>query len=199
MPLKFTLGMEIKDRIKQLMESMNMSQKDFARLLNMSSGSLSNIFLGRNRPTNNHTMAIHKAFPNVNINWLLFGEGQMYDQRPSSSAGNAPSLFEEGDNVTGGEVDEMASGLQQTPTNLQQVASGSQQTSSSFPPVSTSSLAAGTGTDRPLPFTLSAAPQRVRTSTPRPAKVEYVRRQVKEIRVFYDDGTYESFVPSEKG
>ena len=42
------------------------------------SASLSNIFNGKTNPTNNHVSAIHRRFPDININWLMFGEGDMY-------------------------------------------------------------------------------------------------------------------------
>ena len=62
------------------MDSVKMSQQDFARILGITPGSLSGILNERTKPTNNHTLAIHKAFPNININWLLFGEGDMYNE-----------------------------------------------------------------------------------------------------------------------
>ena len=77
----------MEDRIRQLMEASGLSQKDYAAKLEISPGSLSSIFNGRTRATNNFTKAIHRAFPTVNINWLLFGEGEMF----GSSDGLAPS------------------------------------------------------------------------------------------------------------
>ena len=49
----------IEERIRQIMESENLSQQDFAKLLEISPASLSSIFNGRTRPTHNHTNAIH--------------------------------------------------------------------------------------------------------------------------------------------
>ncbi|EJX02105.1 transcriptional regulator, partial [gut metagenome] len=67
----------MKDRIRQLIDFTQMSQQDFANAIGVSPASLSSIFTGRTNPTNNHVQAIHRAFPEVNINWLLFGEGDM--------------------------------------------------------------------------------------------------------------------------
>lgn len=53
------------------MEHEQMSQQEFAQKLGLSPATLSNIFNGKTRPTNNHVQAIHKAFPNINISWLL--------------------------------------------------------------------------------------------------------------------------------
>ena len=79
----------MKDRIYQLMQHTGLKQAEFAERLGMSAGSVSNIFTGRTNPTNNHVQAIHRAFPQVNINWLLFGEGEMMDHAEGDA--DAPS------------------------------------------------------------------------------------------------------------
>ena len=66
----------MKDRIRRVMEYAHLSQQDFALRLGMSPASLSSIFTGRTNPTSNHVKAIHNAFPEININWLMFGEGE---------------------------------------------------------------------------------------------------------------------------
>ncbi len=68
----------MKDRIRQLMESQHMTQQSFAQALNMSPASLSSIFNDRTRPTLNHVEAIRNRFPNINVDWLLFGNGPMF-------------------------------------------------------------------------------------------------------------------------
>ena len=79
----------MRERIRQVMDSMGLSQQEFAQKLGMSPASLSNIFNGRSNPTNNHVQAIHRAFPNINTNWLMFGEGTMLndDAKKSSDSG----------------------------------------------------------------------------------------------------------------
>ncbi len=136
-------------RIRQIMEDKQMSQKDFAERTNISPASLSSIFNGRTRATNNHTLAIHQAFPEININWLLFGEGSMYEN-PSS-------------------------------VSEHQVPLADAKTQELFP---AESVRATMSVHQRWP----EVPEVVQ-------KVEKPRREVKEIRVFYDDGTYESFIP----
>ena len=68
----------MKDRILQIMKQESMTQQDFAKAIEVSPASLSNIFNGKTNPTNNHVSAIHRRFPNINVNWLMFGEGDMY-------------------------------------------------------------------------------------------------------------------------
>ena len=76
MPLKAHLTV-MKDRIRQIMESLHMSQQVFAQFIEMSPASLSGIFTERTRPTLNTVEAIKKKIPNINTDWLMFGSGSM--------------------------------------------------------------------------------------------------------------------------
>ena len=144
-----TLSNTMEGRIRQIMEAKQMSQKDFAECTNISPASLSSIFNGRTRATNNHTLAIHQAFPEVNINWLLFGEGSMYGSNATTSDVHDSGVVPESPDLFGQE---------HVPPQV-------------------------------------AVPRVAPEVTEVVAKVEKPRREVKEIRVFFDDGTYESFVP----
>ena len=53
----------MKERIRLIQEQLGLSQIEFANKLGISPASLSSIYTGRTNPTNNHVMAIHKAFP----------------------------------------------------------------------------------------------------------------------------------------
>lgn len=196
----------MKERIRQVMEYAKLSQQDFAAKLGISPASLSSIYTGRTNPTNNHVQAVHRAFPEVNINWLLFGEGEMF-------GGAQPGVVpEEGLELVMGDLplaqSSVGSGMpgglfgQMAPAPGQAAeASGRAGDSGAFPGVG---YGAGQAENR-VPQKVSgthretAAPRRAEAptggyvkETPRPV------RKVKEIRVFFDDGTYESFVPSVK-
>lgn len=88
---------DMKDRIRQLMESQHMTQQSFAQALNMSPASLSSIFNDRTRPTLNHVEAIKNRFPSINIEWLLFGRGDMFlsDDEQAVSPSTPSSSSEE--------------------------------------------------------------------------------------------------------
>ena len=79
------------------MELAGLSQQEFAARLEISPASLSSIFTGRTNPTNNHVQAIHRAFPNINVNWLMFGEGEMMVPSVASDV-----VSPEDENGTGG-------------------------------------------------------------------------------------------------
>ena len=160
----------MKDRIRQIMEYENMSQQEFSNRLGISPASLSSIYNGRTNPTNNHVQAIHKAFPEIDINWLLFGEGTMFqdDVPMGSELTDTPNLnTPDVATQSGAEIPDMfaAKGVS-SPATVQNVA------------------------------VHGAYPRHFRENMPDARVQERVMRKIKEIRVFYDDGTYESFAPA---
>ncbi|MBQ0089726.1 MAG: helix-turn-helix transcriptional regulator [Prevotellaceae bacterium] len=152
------------NRIKRIMEYSQLSQKDFANTLGISESSLSSIFNGRTRPTNNHTQAIHKAYPTININWLLFDEGDMLNDQ-SNNKDDYNSNFNT--NKDDGIIDLF----------------------SDVEPVAT------TPTLEPIRKQQAVVTQNnSNSSIQQDAKnIDIKKREIKEIRVFFDDGTYETF------
>ena len=55
-----------------------MTQQAFANFIDISTASLSGILTGRTKPTLNTVEAIRKSFPTINIEWLMFGTGEMF-------------------------------------------------------------------------------------------------------------------------
>lgn len=69
---------EMKDRIMHIMKEAGMSQADFSKATGIPAASLSSIFTGRTAPTMKHAEAIHRYCPTLSLSWLLFGEGEMH-------------------------------------------------------------------------------------------------------------------------
>lgn len=67
----------MKDRILQLMQAEGLSNSEFAAKIGISASSLSHIFSGRNKPSLDVVTGIHKAYPDLNLNWILYGTGEM--------------------------------------------------------------------------------------------------------------------------
>ena len=174
----------MRERIKQIQTMTKMSQQDFAKAIGVSPGSLSSVYSQRTQPTNNYVEGIHKAFPEININWLMFGEGEIYNHQPeqhpaSPTSDDTPAavqpgradanLFDQPEEQIGGDV---------LPFAVPRV----------------------TPIQRPQPSPVreqnygSQTPQYTPVSTAK--DFDFKTRKVKEIRVFFDDGTYESFLPS---
>ncbi len=174
----------MRNKIKLIMERENMTQQEFAQRLKISPASLSSIFTGRTNPTNTHVMAIHKAFPGINISWLLFDEGGMYSDLPAdenSLPGNTPCLLTD-DCQNGTKTQSQSLSLLDNGENVKE----HREEKTAYPSAELQ--------DR-YPGLLGHEKFRVE-----PEKVRIIdkKRSIKEIRVFYDDGTYESFVPSSK-
>lgn len=134
----------MKTRIQQLMKQQGMSQKEFATELCIAEGTLSSIYTGRTKPSNNIVYSIHERFPEVSIPWLMFGEGDMY----ASAEASTPSV-----------------GASAAPASI------SSDLFQGFVPQ------------------LSTTPQQPEVARP----VEKPQRRITEIRVFFDDGTFQTF------
>lgn len=131
-----------------------MTQKEFANELCIAEGTLSSVFTGRTRPTNNFVYAIHERFPNVNISWLMFGEGDMFSSEDGDLGQPAAQYASAGSDMHSKADVAVQQDMFSTPPN---------------------------------PAMIGQAMQ---------GAVKYIEkpmRKITEIRVFYDDGTYETF------
>lgn len=152
----------MKDRIRQLMLSKQMTQQEFANFIKISPASLSSVFNGRTRPTLNIIEAIKSKMPDVDINWLLFGEGDMLanDKQPAN-AHPRPDVQTDGNTTSGNDGD----------------------TRTRYPDAD---VAASTPGDEPA----HREPARAEVT-----RVETPQRKITEIKIYFDDRTYETFVP----
>jgi transcriptional regulator with XRE-family HTH domain len=70
--------MQLKDRLKVVFDTQNISQKKFSDILGIGQSTLNNYLTGVSEPNFKNIKLLATAFPNLNINWLLTGEGGMY-------------------------------------------------------------------------------------------------------------------------
>jgi DNA-binding XRE family transcriptional regulator len=159
----------MKDRIRQLMETQHLSQQSFAEMLNISPASLSSIFNDRTRPTLNHVDAIKRSFPNINLQWLLYGEGEMFESGSPESRNPISHPHNPG-------------------TNSSNSGNGLMLDFDTTPPVASSSDASQMSGATPpnLENYHDSAPRKI---------IDIRQRKITEIRIFYDDQTWETFVP----
>ena len=160
----------MKDRIRQIMEAQHMTQQVFADFIGTTPATLSGIFNDRTRPTINIVEAIKKKLPALNTDWLLFGHGNMYEDTVDSTGASSPQSG--GSRASGQRYAETTIDFDNVPS----------------PPPSAGGRRTNTN------------PPRIQTGYGREEVrlVERPRRHVTEIRVYYDDQTWESFVPSKK-
>ena len=154
--------MEIKDRIRMIMEREKVPPKVFAKTIGVQQSTLSHILNGRNKPSLDVIMKVHQNYDYVNLEWLLYGEGEMMvsEEETSFSSSNSdylPSLFDE---------------------NL---------INSSKEPA--------------IPENRKVKPLRNSENAPKEIVKQEIRyiekpaRKITEIRIFFDDNTYETFRP----
>lgn len=189
----------MKNRIREVMQKANLSQQDFAAKLGVSPASISNIFMGRTNPTITHASAVHKAFPNVRMNWLLFGEGDMMDGENSdtisgANAENVELLDASGDGSL------FAHEAGDTPSSPYSAISKESQSIPRHSQGGNSEMRQIVRPQNPVELSDYGIPNRFSTYNDiQNAKIcDKPERKVKEIRVFFDDGTYEIFIPAMK-
>lgn len=183
------------DRIKEIQASLNMSQKDFAEAIGIAPGALSNIYSNRTNATNNHVKGIHNAFPQINVNWLMFGEGEMYvsqtEETSSSTTPQAPGAPTQAPESSNNGASVHAPGYEGTLFDQPAMPADDLipfQGVRTTPP-------ARRGVKAESNPNVQAANSTAQIANAIAKNFDIPRRQVKEIRVFFDDGTYETFVP----
>ena len=72
---------EIPERIQMIREALGVSQREFAKKIFISKSLLNNIELG-NRSVNDRTIQLISTEFNVNKEWLMAGEGEMFTAPP---------------------------------------------------------------------------------------------------------------------
>ena len=82
------------DRIIILMKAKNISARQFAEEIGVQPSGMSHILSGRNNPSLDFVMKVMKRWPEVNINWLMFGKGEMYAAPPLNVSANAAAESE---------------------------------------------------------------------------------------------------------
>ena len=163
---------DMKDRIRQIMEAQHMTQQVFASFIGTSAATLSGIFTGRTHPTLNIVEMIKKKIPDINTDWLMFGSGQMYLH--ANPTADDPQNSLDGSHLTGSNASE------------QMIDFGS--VVSSTPQSVVSSPSSYNGVRNTQQILLREEVKHL----------DKPQRRVTEIRVYYDDQTWESFVPSKK-
>lgn len=68
-------------RLQQFIAAENITQAQLADRLNVARAGVSHIIAGRNKPSYDFLTALMKHFPDLNIEWLMFGKGKMYKDK----------------------------------------------------------------------------------------------------------------------
>ena len=85
----------VADRIKEAIKYLALSDSQFADKCEISRATLSLLLSGKNKKISDVMLSqIHKAFPEISINWILFGEGNIIEEKKTSDQPEIPSLGE---------------------------------------------------------------------------------------------------------
>lgn len=146
----------MKDRIAQIMKEEQMSAIQFAKETGIQQASLSHILNGRNNPSLEIIKKIHQRFTHINLEWILYGEGEMINNPSKFNY----SLFDENtinadDSLKKTKYDKEIN-REEYPNDLQ----------------------------IPIKETVKY--------------IEKPQKEIIEIRIFFNDGTYETLIPQNK-
>lgn len=174
--------MDIVSRLIEFKNSTGLTNSQFADKAEIARPTLSQFINGRNKRLSDELISkLHVAFPELNISWLLFGEGGM---RRDSNFEFSGGLFAEEDHI----LDNQMSENKQIESNNQTVLSV-QET-----PTNRDNEKNSADIDQKA----HEIPSKVMTSflggaVPHPA----TERKIKSIMVFYSDNSYETFIPQD--
>lgn len=69
----------MQERFKQLLEEKGLTATKFATLIKVNASAMSHILNGRSKPGFDVLDKIAQAFPDVNLNWLISGKGELFN------------------------------------------------------------------------------------------------------------------------
>ncbi len=75
-------------RLQQFLAAENITQSQFADTIGVARAGVSHVLAGRNKPGYDFIASTMQNFPNLNIEWLMFGKGKMYKEK-------RPNLFDQ--------------------------------------------------------------------------------------------------------
>lgn len=151
-------------RVSEVVKYSKLIQKDFSARTGISTATLSQILSGKQAATLKTIEAIHATFPEINLDWLIFGTGEMIVPQGKSDTETNAGDVRKTESVQMAETDLFGQGSLFPAEDIRklkdQVAKGGRVTNGKNPDI--------------LP------------------------RYITEIRVFYSDGTFESFAGNMK-
>lgn len=177
--------MNERERIEFIMNGYGLTSSQFADKTGIPRASVSHILSGRNKPSLEVLQKVAAVFPDIDIQWLMLGVGQKPDFSQAVVQGESSKVIAEESAVA-----QEANLFMQYNEPEQPVVSIRQQSKQSV-------------VQPEKPRVEEMRQQRVAPKNPQQAQrrtpqqravVEQVRR-IKEIRVFYSDGTYEILYP----
>ena len=181
----------VAERLKSFIESKGLSYSQFADKCGIPRPSLSQLLTGRNKKINDSMVGqIHREFPELSIVWLLFGEGEMenlpspVDAVSNFSDNNDPfnSLFPDlpltDENFVRQNLENLPNGTSAS-KNSKEIGLNTPQKEAENIGIKDSRLS-----------------KKIKDLTSKIEDLKRNPRKVIQITVYYDDSTFETFLPS---
>lgn len=174
-------------RLKQFMSHVGLPSTQFADCAKIARPTISQLLNGRNRKVSNELISkLHDAFPELNILWLMFGDGNMINKTVVNNA-SAQSLFQRssadvGDNNRGSQISDPQMGT----VNIRRdnIVSSNRETIDNY----------NTQDQYSTPHDKASASTPA-MQIPITPNTDTTKR-IKSIMVFYTDSSFEIFTPS---
>ena len=172
----------LQQRLLKLLDTEQLSSSRFADAIGVQRSSVSHILTGRNKPSFDFLQKTLRAFPILNADWLILGEGSMYEDEDRVISG---TLFDQ--QAGGGEVkDSKPADDVQNPGVL---------TSSESNILQTTGTNADLTPTQEVQAETAVTGENVSVETPSAATTS-PGKQVERIVLFYTDKTFDSFNPN---
>lgn len=76
---------DFSERLNEIMNYYGLSASAFAELIRVQRSSISHVLSGRNKPSLDFILKLNKAFPDINLYWLLNNTGDMINSTPTTT------------------------------------------------------------------------------------------------------------------
>lgn len=179
------------NRIKEIINSKEVTTARFAEIIGVKQSTLSHTLNGRNKPSLDIVMSISTTFPEISMDWLTKGKGQMFNDGSLSDESNV--LVSSTDSFDQREMGIENPFSPDLSVRQEKSASELNEKDESTNPWDVALYAKPPYTNEfeslpPTHFIPSDA-----CSIP---KSQIKKRKITEVRIFFDDNTFESFLPN---
>ena len=157
----------VKGRIMEIMRREGLTAAAFTDAINVAQATISQILRGRNMPSTEVLFRLHKRYPDIDLNWLLTGEGSMSANEPTLSPADAASATE-------------------SDANAYPLFAENRENAPYRPNEAENRKEMALGRDNMTPKEVVRQEIIYKERPP---------RRITEIRIFFDDNTYETFKP----
>lgn len=85
---------DFSERLNEIMTYYGLSASAFAELIRVQRSSISHVLSGRNKPSLDFILKLNKAFPDINLYWLLNNTGEMINSTPTTTPSSEKNFIQ---------------------------------------------------------------------------------------------------------